>query len=426
MGTPIYILAGQSNANAMKDEFSAALAKAVPSGDYHAALVATGGSPLTRQREGDDWLNGGELRADLYQTIKKLLQQDPDAHLGGIIWVQGEADTYAMGRPDKYSEMMQDLLDEVGDALRDDFAGRSVVDGDINLVISGLSDYAPDAPRRVNWREVQDQQKKLAATSGEIQLIDPDKIATQNGYNRQEMFKDGAHYSNDFQVTYMNVLVGSLTANENVTPPDNFYKGTGGADRFVGTRGDDTYLINHSRDKVLEAAGQGFDTVVSDGSILLNRIGANIEAVILTGDNNTKGFGNRQKNDLQGNAGNNTLKGNLNDDYLNGNAGNDRLFGGSGNDTLVGGLGWDQFSGGGGRDVFVFSDEDRRWSEQILDYNATQDIIRFDTAANLSFDNLRIFDDDLGRGTVINYRSGSILLLDVDKSELSADSFDFI
>lgn len=242
MGNPIYILAGQSNATAMRQEFETALAAALGNTPYHAQTVASGGAPLTWQRAKDDWRNDTELRDDLYNTISDALNADPDAYLAGIIWVQGEADTYPIARADQYAQDLQNLIQDIRDNLAQDFTGRDTHYDTFDFVISGLSQNAPDAGARENWETVRAQQALLAQSSADIQLINPDSIAQLNGYNTDELFKDGLHYNNSFQASLMNALVANLLAQDS-TPsnpvPKNIILGSSDGEKLYGSNGDD-------------------------------------------------------------------------------------------------------------------------------------------------------------------------------------------
>jgi Ca2+-binding RTX toxin-like protein len=103
---------------------------------------------------------------------------------------------------------------------------------------------------------------------------------------------------------------------------------------MYGGTGNDVYYVNRSDyidfdkpgalnavDVVIEAAGEGIDTVYSDGNFVL---GANIENLTLTGTLAPWGLGN---------ALNNIIIGNTSSNILNGGAGADRLIGGRGADT---------------------------------------------------------------------------------------------
>jgi Ca2+-binding RTX toxin-like protein len=95
---------------------------------------------------------------------------------------------------------------------------------------------------------------------------------------------------------------------------------------------------------VVEGAGGGFDTVLTQASYTL---AADAEVEVLTAMQGTAAF-------LTGNAFANAITGHAGADQLKGLAGDDVLTGGSGNDRLSGGLGRDVLTGDTGKDVFVF------------------------------------------------------------------------
>lgn len=347
MGNPVYILAGQSNATAMQDEFETALQAAHGGGTYHTGTVAVGGAPLTWQRSKDDWMNDTELRQELYDTISGILEADPEAYLAGIVWVQGEADTYQTAHADEYAQALQDLIQDIRDNLAQDFPDRDPLQDGFDFIISGLSQNAPDANTRENWDAIREQQIALAESSADIQFINPDEIAIINGFSNDAMFEDGLHYSNTFQDTLMDALVANLI--DQTTDID-----------FIDNSGINYFL------------GRGTDTII---------------------------YGATDK---------------------------ERIYGTDGDDVLVGGAGWNVFVGGAGNDIFVFTDEDRRWGERILDFEDNKDKIRIDTETIMSFDDLYIFEHDTLDGTVVNYGSGSFILMGVDISLISANDFDFM
>ncbi len=108
--------------------------------------------------------------------------------------------------------------------------------------------------------------------------------------------------------------------------------GRAGADTLIGGDGNDTYVVDQTDDVVVEAAGEGTDTVVSTVTYVL---GAEIENLSLRGSANLSGTGNDLNNFLAGNSGSNVLAGGLGNDTLNGRAGADTLIGGDGDDTYV-------------------------------------------------------------------------------------------
>jgi len=96
-----------------------------------------------------------------------------------------------------------------------------------------------------------------------------------------------------------------------------------GADILIGGIGDDVYRVENAGDVLLEAAGEGKDTIESNINYTLN---PNVEKLILKGNTNINGTGN---------AANNTLIGNTKNNTLNGGAGNDTIKGGGGNDKYI-------------------------------------------------------------------------------------------
>ncbi|MHB1085476.1 MAG: calcium-binding protein, partial [Thiobacillus sp.] len=123
--------------------------------------------------------------------------------------------------------------------------------------------------------------------------------------------------------------------------------GGAGADALIGGTGDDRYYVNNAGDLVVEAAGEGVDTVYVFSSA----------AYTLT-DNIENGSRTFWAGDLTGNQLDNSLSGSWGVDMLDGGAGADTLSGFAGNDTLIGGLGNDTYIMGRGyaADTVVESD----------------------------------------------------------------------
>src|SRR5262249_57012747 len=109
------------------------------------------------------------------------------------------------------------------------------------------------------------------------------------------------------------------------TSGDDTIDGKTGADTMQGGLGDDTYVVDNIGDMVVEAPGEGVDTIQSTISIVLSAVSfANVENATLLGSSSI---------DATGNALNNVLIGNGGDNFLNGGAGADSMAGGLGNDT---------------------------------------------------------------------------------------------
>jgi len=138
--------------------------------------------------------------------------------------------------------------------------------------------------------------------------------------------------------------------------------GAGGRDALVGGAGDDSYVVDMAGDLVVEALGEGSDTVRS-ATLSLNLASyANVENAALQGvlalsvvgtDGINRLTGNNGNNTLTGNGGADTLDGDGGNDALTGDAGADSLLGGSGADTLAGGAENDTLSGGTGADLMT-------------------------------------------------------------------------
>ncbi|RYG97252.1 MAG: glycosyl hydrolase family protein, partial [Alphaproteobacteria bacterium] len=98
-----------------------------------------------------------------------------------------------------------------------------------------------------------------------------------------------------------------------------------GTDTLTGGAGDDSYFVESRADVIVEAAGEGYDSVTSSTAF---QLGADIEALTLTGSEALWGKGNESANAITGNIGANVLSG---------LAGADRIIGNDGNDSLDGG-----------------------------------------------------------------------------------------
>jgi VCBS repeat-containing protein len=144
------------------------------------------------------------------------------------------------------------------------------------------------------------------------------------GMNLENLSLTGTATINGTGNAANNVLVGNAANNtlRGLAGNDTLDGGLG-ADMLVGGSGDDTYIVDNARDSVVEAAGEGTDTVRSRVSTSL---GANVENLTLIGIGEIEGIGNSLANEIIGNAAANVLRG---------GAGNDSLRGGRGYDTYV-------------------------------------------------------------------------------------------
>lgn len=134
---------------------------------------------------------------------------------------------------------------------------------------------------------------------------------------------------------------------------DDWMQGGVGTAELHGGTGDDAYLLIRFGQVVVEAEGEGIDTVYSSQSY---RLPDNVENLGVAGG--LRGVGNALDNiistdegaSLFGAAGDDTLHGGFRDDWLDGGLGDDTMDGGTGNDTYVVGSAGDavvELAGGG-------------------------------------------------------------------------------
>lgn len=136
---------------------------------------------------------------------------------------------------------------------------------------------------------------------------------------------------------------------------NDYLDGGAGHDVLAGGVGNDVHIVDDIHDVVVEAKGEGTDTVYASTNYALT---GHVENLILTGDAilgyanslNNVIRGNDQANKILARSGNDKVYGGAGNDRLEGESGNDRLYGETGNDVLVGGTGHDRMDGGTGND----------------------------------------------------------------------------
>ncbi len=199
--------------------------------------------------------------------------------------------------------------------------------------------------------------------------------------------------------------------------------GTAGADTMAALAGNDEHVVNPVGDAVVDANGQGTDTVQSSVG---HSLADNIENPTLTGSADINGTDDAPANVPVGNSGNNTLNSGLGADTMTGDAGNDtyvvdnvtepsnmgtdlvqglgdsvenltptgganidgtgnapanELIGNLGNTILEGGPGPDTLTGLEGDDSFVFNTAPGATNvDTITDFNVANDTIQLDHA----------------------------------------------
>lgn len=140
---------------------------------------------------------------------------------------------------------------------------------------------------------------------------------------------DGELFGNEDSNINGNTLDNKLIGNDG----NNILNGFAGADKLIGSAGNDIFFVDNRRDEVLEFANEGEDLVV-----FLNRkykLPANVERLAFGAVSKSMvGIGNNLDNALTGNEFKNKLKGKGGDDLLIGLGGKDKLTGGGGADQF--------------------------------------------------------------------------------------------
>ncbi len=327
MAKPVFILAGQSNAAAMEGSIISALDQRYGTGEYTLVSAHAPGAPLVFQRPGLDWQRVEELPSQLAGNIADALRDPDNGSLAGMIWLQGEADTYPIAPADTYADEFVDLLSQVSGILTEEFGSGHGFD-DIDIVISELADTAPAADTRAHWGTIIDQQNLLADRK-DITSVDPDVVMARTGVSVQDAFRDHLHYSTNFQDELSTALVTALpdvTADAPLIPL---------ADLLTGTRFDDTFFVDHLGDRIEEPRGSDNDHVMSSVDFSLRDQSQRLEHLSLLGAEDLRGAGNGRDNAITGNDGDNALHGLWGNDTLDGGAGADLMDGGHGDDFFL-------------------------------------------------------------------------------------------
>lgn len=284
MATPVFIIAGQSNAYSLNGgnggtSLAGAFATLTGSANAVVAPVHAAGAPLTWGRAGPDWHNDGDMFDQLVATIKAALAT-PDTYLANILWVQGEGDTWSFARATEYAARLTDLVNR----LQTELTPLDAQTHDFRFSVLTLSAHTPAKANQSNWDTIRAQQ--LTLDHPRIDVIDVDK-ATSAITKTPDLFQaDGLHYAAIANAPILGALLEKTTLQ---------LDGTMGADRLSGLSGSD----------VLRGAG-GDDL-------------------------------------LLGQAGHDYLRGWTGNDRLIGGMGRDTLVGDQGADRLTGGLGADTF-----------------------------------------------------------------------------------
>lgn len=311
MGNDV-VLAGDGDDSVFTGEGNDAVFGDAEGGQGNDLIMLAGGNDVAFGGAGNDFIGGGTgndiLSGDAGHD--KLFGEDGwDALMGGAgddeLWGMAGNDYLEGG--DGHDLMAGGAGDDVmqGGAGNDTYEVDSlgdVVDESVGGTVQGLPGVGDaggvDAVRSSINYTLGDLLENLTLT-GEAELV-------------------GAGNAKD------NVLIGNAASNALAGLDGNdLLDGAAGADTLVGGRGDDTYVIDNAGDQVVEAVGEGTDTVRSRIS---TRLSANVENLRLIGTHAINGTGNELDNHIVGNAAANVIDG---------GTGNDQMSGGQGDDVYV-------------------------------------------------------------------------------------------
>lgn len=390
MSVPIYALAGQSNAGSLA-QTEVWKTISAPSLDYTTIGVFEGGTSLAPKADKVDWYpfadgdpQTGELLDELESQIAARIAAG-NAHLAGVIWVQGEADSSDPDSAQNYAARLSELQARLEASFGSGF----------DMVVSYLPTRPPTdaSPSQYSeWSTLREQQIEFTSTHDRSIALDPDEAFATYGIEEVDAYRDRIHYSLETSSALLRGALDRLGTAElmGFTAPvagtlendaisgtalsdmifgrdgedfleggngdDELIGGTGGdelhggngRDILIGGRGhdvlvggaeDDTYYVDAFSDLIVEAANGGFDSVFAEASY---RISEGVEYLAAE----DIGTGLR----LDGSVDDNTIVGSDHSDIIFGHAGNDSLLGGGGDDWIRGSAGDDFFDGGEGVD----------------------------------------------------------------------------
>jgi len=196
-----------------------------------------------------------------------------------------------------------------------------------NSVVGSFSSTDPDTGNTFTYSLVPgtgstDNTAFTIAAGGQLQINASPDFETKSTYDIRVQTTDQGGLTYEKPLT---VSINDIDESVPLTPNNDIFNGTAGADQVNGLAGSD---------------------------ILYGKAGND---VIDGGDGNDIVYGGNDNDLLRGGNGSDRLYGDAGNDELLGGDGNDILYGGDGNDILNGGVGSDQLYGNAGIDTFVLA-----------------------------------------------------------------------
>lgn len=269
MATPVYIVAGQSNAYTLNGgnggaSLAQAYADLTGSTDVRVAAVSASGAPLTWGREGEDWYNQTELFDQLVAAITQALAE-PGTYLASVVWIQGEGDTYDFARATEYAARLTALVHRLEDRL----APMGAQTDDFRFSVLSLASDCPTGAARANWSVIRQQQ--LGLTDPRIDVIDADRATAGQGGGGKLFQDDGLHYAATANAAVLAALLDRTPLQLDGTMANDILRGLSGYDTLRGGDGHDR-LTGGGGSDYLRAwtgndslfGGSGADTILGD------------------------------------------------------------------------------------------------------------------------------------------------------------------
>lgn len=248
------------------------------------------------------------------------------------------------------------------------FAGgpNSASASDISSALSGVASFSAGATEALVTVTIAgddtseyDEAFSFTLSSPSDGLLLVGAAATATILNDDGWPINGTNSANTLQGSAINDIIFGLGGNDILygNGGNDLLDGGTGSDTLYGGAGNDIMVVDSSKDRVIEDAGAGTDTVRT--SMSSHTMAANIENLEYTGSSSFSAIGNALANTIWGGAGNDTL---------NGGAGSDTLWGGAGSDNFV------LASATGATNIDI-----------IADFNVAADTIRIENAIFKAF-----------------------------------------
>ena len=417
---PIYVLAGQSNANMMAVRGGMARALNEQSSDYVLFEGGVNGSSLTMTSAvRGDWNVNSE--GELYdRMVDGVARAKADAVAAGrtpvveaFFWIQGEADSRTIERASQYEANLTGLVEGI----------RADLGADVPIFVAELRTRAEGFTFHETVRAAQ---RSVAEAFDNVHFVDTDAFALK---------PDGLHYSSIGGRELARALVDAATALEGDGPasgkptPEPAPAPEPEPAPTPEPAPAPTPITQSPPAEPVEPAppAPAPEPVIPAPVAAPASPAEPAPPAEPAGPDPVRILGTQGTDALTGSEGKNTLVGRDGDDRLNGEGGRDQLKAGEGDDTLDGGEGNDRLfgnqgndtlTGGGGTDRFFFTERDETDSEDtVTDFEVGTDflILRgLDLAAV----------EQAGGDTVLAFEGGGTVTLEgVDADQLSERDF---